>query len=433
MCILPFANMSGDPEQEYFIDGISEDIITDLSKVSALFVISRNSAFQYKGKHIDLPKVAGELGVSHVLEGSVRKAGNRVRITAQLIDGVSGGHVWAERYDRDLTDIFALQDEISEAIVKALKLKLLPEEKKAIERRGTDSAEAYDLFLMALSYSRTGNDGDPRQLEAIERLARQAVEIDPGYAQAWVRMASAQYNLRRSHGRTNDGGEAALDRALALDPDLAEARALKAGRLADAGRREEAAAEIAKALRLDPESYGVNHSAARISYLQGRLAEAVPYFEKVAALDETGFGAPSMLVSCYTALGDGENARRVARVALERAEKVVAADRSNGAAMGVGVTALAALGESDRAKDWIRRALLIDPDNLNMRYNFACTLAAWLGDAEAALAMLGPALEQDAGPQLVSWARTDPDLASLRDDPRFQAMVEAAQARVAAK
>jgi adenylate cyclase len=354
-----------------------------------------------------------------------------VRITAQLIDGVSGGHVWAERYDRDLTDIFALQDEISEAIVKALKLKLLPEEKKAIERRGTDSAEAYDLFLMALSYSRTGNDGDPRQLEAIERLARQAVEIDPGYAQAWVRMASAQYNLRRSHGRTNDGGEAALDRALALDPDLAEARALKAGRLADAGRREEAAAEIAKALRLDPESYGVNHSAARISYLQGRLAEAVPYFEKVAALDETGFGAPSMLVSCYTALGDGENARRVARVALERAEKVVAADRSNGGAMGVGVGALAALGEADRAKDWMRRALLIDPDNLLTRYNFACTLASMLGDPEAALAMLGPVLERDAGAMARS-APTDPDLAGLRGDPRFQAMIAAAQARLAA-
>jgi adenylate cyclase len=432
ICVLPFANMSGDPEQEYFSDGISEDIITDLSKVSALFVISRNSAFRFKGQHVDLPKVARELDVSHVLEGSVRKAGNRVRITAQLIDGTSGGHVWAERYDRDLTDIFALQDEISEAIVTALKLKLLPEEKQAIERRGTESVEAYDLYLMARSYWLTGNVGDPRKDEAIERLCRRAVEIDPGYAQAWALMAVGQLNLHRVHGRAGDGGEAALDRALALDPDLAEARSLKATMLSDAGRHDEAAAEIAVALRLDPESYEVNRNAAFISYRQGRLEDAARHFEKAAALIETDLKAPLMLISCYTALGDGENTHRVARIALERAEKAVAADRSNGSAMQTGVTALAALGETDRAKDWMRRALLIDPDNLMMRNNFACTLAAWLGDPEAALAMLEPVLERDTG-VLVRNARTDPDFAGLRDDPRFQAMVAAAQARMAAE
>ena len=149
ICVLPFANMSGDIEQEYFSDGISEDIITDLSKVSALSVTARNTAFGFKGKSPNIKDVARELEVSHVLEGSVRKAGNRVRITAQLIDGAAGDHIWAERYDRDLDDIFALQDEISEAIVAALKLKLLPAEKQAIERRGTDSAEALnDLYLM---------------------------------------------------------------------------------------------------------------------------------------------------------------------------------------------------------------------------------------------------------------------------------------------
>ena len=147
ICVLPFVNMSGDVEQEYFSDGISEDVITDLSKVSALFVIARNTAFTFKGKSVDVVQIARQLGVSHVLEGSVRRAGDRVRITAQLIDGVSGGHVWAERYDRYLTDIFELQDEIAEAIVSALKLQLLPDEKKSIELRGTSSLEAYDLYL----------------------------------------------------------------------------------------------------------------------------------------------------------------------------------------------------------------------------------------------------------------------------------------------
>jgi len=431
ICVLPFSNMSDDPQQEYFSDGISEDIITDLSKVSALSVVARNTAFTFKGKSVDVPKVARQLNVSHVLEGSVRKAGNRVRITAQLIDGLAGDHVWAERYDRDLTDIFALQDEISEAIVGALKLKLLPQEKLAIERRGTDSVEAYDLYLMARSYCLTGNDGDPRREEAIERLSRRAVEIDPGYAQAWALMAVAQSALHHNFGRVGDGGQAALDRALALDPDLAEARAIKAVKLANGGRQEEAAVEIAVALRLGPESYEVNWRAAFICYRQDRLAEAVPYFEKAAALAESDLTAPSMLVSCYTALGDGENARRVARIALERAEKAVAADRSNGTAMVTGAAALAALGETERAKDWMRRALLIDPDNLNMRYNFACMLATSLGDPEAALDMLGPVLDRDTGSQ-VKIAPTDPDLAGLRGDPRFQAMVAAAEARLAA-
>src|SRR3954451_22115700 len=145
ICVLPFANMSGDSEQEYFSDGISEDITTDLSKVSALEVIARNTAFMFKGRSVDVCEVARKLGVSHVLEGSVRKSANRVRITAQLIDGRSGGHLWAERYDRELTDIFAIQDELSEAIVAALKVKLLPEERKAIENRGTGNVEAYNL------------------------------------------------------------------------------------------------------------------------------------------------------------------------------------------------------------------------------------------------------------------------------------------------
>ncbi len=200
ICVLPFANMSGDPEQEYFSDGISEDVITDLSKVSALAVASRNSAFMYKGKQVDVPKVARELKVSHVLEGSVRKAGGRVRITAQLVDGLTNDSVWAERYDRDLNDIFTLQDEISQAIVKALKLKLLPEEKKAIEQRGTDNVEAYNLYLMARQTYITGNSADDRAASAIIRLCSRATENDPNYARAWALMALGQTQFRDCAG-----------------------------------------------------------------------------------------------------------------------------------------------------------------------------------------------------------------------------------------
>ena len=431
VCVLPFSNMSGDPEQEYFSDGISEDIITDLSKVSVLSVVSRNSAFRYKGQHVDLPKVARELAVSHVLEGSVRKSGGRVRITAQLIDGATNDHVWAERYDRDLTDIFAVQDEISQAIVAALKLKLLPQEKQAIEKRGTSSVEAYDVYLMARQYWLTGNQGDARGYDAIVRLCGRAVEIDPTYAQAWALMASAQSSLSR-WGGDGDHGRAALERALALGPDLAEAQALKARLLSDEGRQDEAAAEITIALRLDPRSYEVNYHAGMISYVQRRLEDAVRHFEAATSLGETSFSVPSLLVSCYTALGDRENARRAARTALARAERVIAQDRSNGHAMGCAVDALAVLGEAERAKEWMARALLVDPENLLMRYNFACGLIAHLHDADAALEMLATVLARDPG-AMVKIAKTDPDFDALRDDPRFQAMLAASGARLAAE
>jgi adenylate cyclase len=430
VCVLPFANMSGDAEQEYFSDGISEDIITDLSKVSALSVVARNTAFTFKGKSVEIPAVARQLSVSHVLEGSVRKAGGRVRITAQLIDGAAGDHVWAERYDRDLTDIFALQDEISQAIVAALRLKLLPEEKKAIEQRGTSNLEAYNLFLMAREHQVSGNVGDPRREETIIRLCQRAVEIDPGYARAWAQIAQAQSSLRFGRGKAGDDGMAAAERALALDPNLAEPHAVKASMLHARKRTQEALEEIELALRMDPESEGVNGTAGLIYYDERRFEDAIRHYRKLTDLVETHFGAAGMLISAHLAIGDRNGALEAARMTLERAEKALARDRNNGNAMGFGVSALAVLGEADRAKDWMARALLLDPDNNLMRYNFACSLSNNLRDAEAALAMLKPVLAASSI-SLLAAAKTDPDLDLIRDDPRFGVMIAEADARLA--
>lgn len=431
ICVLPFANMSGDPEQEYFSDGITEDIITDLSKVSALAVTSRNSAFVFKGKHVDVPKVARELKVDHVLEGSVRKAGGRVRITAQLVNGSSNDHVWAERYDRDLNDIFALQDEISEAIVKALKLKLLPEERQAIQQRGTENVEAYNLYLMARQLYVTSHEGDARRAEGIVRLCGRATEIDSNYARAWALLALGQVILRFLHGGKFDTGMAAAERALALDPTLAEAHAVKARVYSEDCRYDAASAEIDAALQLDPDSYEVNRSAAYLRYRQKRPGDAARYFEKAMTLLDTDVNSASMLISCYTAVGDLQAVARVAQITLSRAEAILKQDPNNAAAVGYGVHALAAQGESQRCKEWRNRALLLDPDNMKSRYNFACSLASLLKETDAALELLEPIFDK-ISVGLLNHAKADPDLDSLRNNPRFTAMVNAADARLAA-
>jgi adenylate cyclase len=316
ICVLPFANMSGDAEQEYFSDGITEDITTDLSKVSALEVIARNTAFSFKGRLFDVSEVARKLGVSHIVEGSVRKSGPRVRISAQLIDGLSGGHLWAERYDRDLTDIFAIQDEISEAIVTALRLKLLPEEKKAIENRGTASADAYNLYLKARQHWISGVYGDPNKDQAIARLCRQAVALDPKYAQAWALMALAQAELRFWHGDSSEDALPAAERALSLNPDLPEARCVKARYLEQEGHEDEASKEVEAALRLDPESWEVNREAARLLFRDGRFREAIPFFEKASNLMNGDFHSAGMLLSCYRGVGDEAGMRRAAERAV---------------------------------------------------------------------------------------------------------------------
>ncbi|HEY2708444.1 MAG TPA: TIR domain-containing protein [Caulobacteraceae bacterium] len=429
VCVLPFANMSGDAEQEYFSDGISEDIITDLSKVSALSVVSRNSAFQFKGRHVDVRQVGRQLGVSHVLEGSVRKAGARVRITAQLIEAGSDSHIWAERFDRDLTDIFALQDEISQAIVAALRLRLLPAEKTAITRRGTSSADAYNLFLMARQLWASGNS-DQRGLGTILRLCDRATEIDASYAQAWALTSLTQGALFFRYGAGGEDGLAAAERALALDGDLAEAHIVRARYLNLRDRQADAEAEIETALGLDPASYEVNVGAAFIRFRQARMNEAAMFYEAAASAMETSFSAPAMLLTCYAALDDREGLERAARLTLARVEAALANDPGNGQALGFGASALAVLGDGDRAREWIARALVVDPDNRAMRYNLVCALSGHLGDVEGAMGMLRPYLATASRSEL-EHLEIDPDLGPVLADPRGRALFEAAATRLA--
>jgi adenylate cyclase len=429
VCVLPFINMSGEPEQEYFSDGISEDIITDLSKVSALSVVARNTAFTFKGQSVDVKEVAKTLGVTYVLEGSVRKAGNRVRITAQMIDGAEGDHVWADRYDRDLEDIFAIQDEISKAIVEALKVKLLPEEKKAIEARGTSNVDAYNVYLMARQQWISGSFGDPRRDEGIVRLCQQATLLDPDYAQAWALMALAQAELRFWHARDEDPLPAA-ERALSLDPKLAEAHCVKARYLEDEGRAEEAEAQIKTALKLNPDSWEANREAARMLFRHGHVREAIPFFEKAGSLVDSDWHNPMMVVGCYRSIGERETALSRAKVALERTERAISRDPTNSHALAAGANALGMLGDKHRAREWMQRALAFDPNNLSMRYNLACALVQDLDDTDAALEMLDPYFERITSSTFIRHLEADPDLDAIRNNARFREMLATTKKRL---
>jgi adenylate cyclase len=427
VAVLPFANMSGDPEQEYFSDGITEDIITNLSKISALGVTARNTSFQFKGRAVDVPQIARQLKVSHVLEGSVRKAGGRVRITAQLIDGATGEHLWAERYDRDLSDVFAVQDEISETIVAVLKLKLLPEEKAHIEGRSTTNPQTYKLYLMARHYSVMGSQ---RHRPIIVRICRRAIELDPGYAPAWALMSIALSFERMIDNKPVEGPVETATRAIALDPNLADAHAALGRALAGDGRYDAAMVALTRALQLDPDSYEAHAAAARCAIAQGRIREALIHLEKAATVQHTDYWALGMSIFGYNHLGDAEGMQSAARRTLDRVAAVIAGEPDHGNALSFGIIALVFLGETARAEEWIERALLMDPDNGNMRYNIACALT-FAGQHDRAIDMLEqefPLLQ----PEGMRWFKLDPDLDPLRDHPRFKAMIAAAEARLGA-
>ena len=420
VCVLPFANMSGDAEQEYFSDGISEDITTDLSKVSALAVVARNTAFVFKGQSVNVADVARKLGVSHVLEGSVRKSGNRVRITAQLIDGATGDHVWADRYDRDLTDIFAIQDEISESIVEALKIELLPREKQAIENRGTASVEAYDYYLKGRQFF---HNTTRNYVELARRMFEEAVALDSTYARAYAGIASCDTRLNEWYAANIATGEilGTADKALALEPNLAEAHAARGAALADAEQHADARAAFKRALELNPDSYDAIYSYARYCTALGEAERAAELFIRAAEIQPEDFQAPLLAHAPLLKLGRIKEAEKYARLGLKRAEDALRLHPESSRPAQLGACVLAVLGRKEQAKEWLARALAIDPDDNAARYNAACCLAQ-IGESERALDLLEIWVKH-RGSEGRRWMLVDPDIDSLRDHPRYKTLV----------
>jgi adenylate cyclase len=420
--ILPFVNMSGDPEQEYFSDGVTEDIITDLGRVSSLSVASRNSSFSYKGKTVSPVQIARALKVTHVLEGSVRKSGNRVRITAQLLEAVTDTQVWAERYDRTLDDIFAIQDDISKAIVAALKLKLLPEERAAIEQRSTTNSEAYELYLMARGFQRKGSE---RLKPVIVRICRRVVELDPAFAKGWALMSLAESELsqRGIAGYSTASAQASAERAIAADPNVAEghaalAEALLRGML----ERSQADRALETALRLDPNCFEAHTVAGATAIGRREYDRAITHLERAIALDPDAYWPAGMVVQAYEALGERDATIAAERRALACCEKILADEPDHSGALGFLVTSLAGLGQAERAREWTARALLFDPDNARLHYNLACAMSR-LDDADTAVDLIEPWIDKVSHGWLL-WMQTDNSLDPIRRHPRFVALMQ---------
>jgi TolB-like protein/class 3 adenylate cyclase/Tfp pilus assembly protein PilF len=352
IAVLPMDNLSGDAAEDYFSDGITEDLITDLSKVSGLFVIARNSTFVYKGTSVDIRKVAEDLGVRYVLEGSVRRAGGRVRINAQLIDAQTGGHVWAERYDGDASDVFALQDRITGAIVRALSVKLLEVEKQAMANNDTAVPEAHDALLLGWSFA------ESRTLESLT-LARaafeKAVALDPNYAQAWAALVDLYYQatLRGHAGRLGlrsedvpgllekalsrpspeaynaklwwlinqgrvDETSAVIDAMLVLDPNSSSAYGWRASLAEFRGDTASALDDRRKALRLNPKSVGNFSGIGRLYIQMGRYTDAIHPLEQARELDPDRVRITAGLTAAYALAGRMDEARTTARQLVEK-------------------------------------------------------------------------------------------------------------------
>jgi serine/threonine protein kinase/Flp pilus assembly protein TadD len=420
IAVLPFVNMSADPENEYFTDGIAEEIINALTKVQALRVASRTSAFAFKGKNEDIGDIGRKLKVATVLEGSVRKAGNRLRVTAQLVNVADGYHLWSERYDRELEDVFAIQDEIAGNIVKALRVVLSDAEKRALGKAPTDNVQAYEYYLRGRQFfhqfRRTG-------IQFARRMFERAIEVDPDYALAYAGVAdscSFLYMYWDGSKSNLDSAEAASRKALELDPDLAEAHASRGFAVSLSKHYAEARQEFETAIRLNPKLYEAHYLYARACFQEGKLEDAVRHYEDAATVRPEDYQALLLMTAPLKGLGRNAEAHAASQRGLQVVEKHLELNPDDARALYLGAGALIQAGDPQRAKEWIRRATAIDPDDSGVLYNVACTYAM-LGQKEEALTCLEKAVQNGFGHK--EWLENDSDLDAVRMDPRFATLL----------
>jgi serine/threonine protein kinase/tetratricopeptide (TPR) repeat protein len=421
IAVLPFADMSPAKDQDYFCEGIAEEIINALTKLDALQVASRSSAFAFKGKNQDIRQVGEQLNVATVMEGSVRKAGNRLRITAQLIKVSDGYHLWSERYDRDLEDVFAVQDEIAANIVRALRVVLTEEQRRAIERPHTGNVEAYEFYLRGRQYFYQFRE---KGLQFARRMFSRAIEIDPSYARAYAGIADCSSQLYKYWDASSanlEQAESASRKALELAPDLAEAHAARGFALTLGGSHEEANREFETAIQLDPKLYEGYFYYGNGRFAEGKLAEAARLFERAAAVRTEDYQAHGLAGLCYAGLHREAEARAAFERGSRAAERHLELNPDDPRALYLGAIAWCRLGQVERGLEWGDRALALDPGDAGVLYNVAC-LNAVAGRPARALDLLEHGVESGFGHK--EWIEHDPDLESLHGDPRYQALLK---------
>ena len=420
IAVLPFVNMSGDAENEYFSDGIAEEILNLLVKLPQLRVASRTSSFIFKGKMLSIPKVAAELGVNTVLEGSVRRAGDRVRITAQLIDAASDSHLWSETYDRELKDVFQIEDDIARSIVDALQMTLTPKERRAIQVVSTSDAKAYDFYLRGRSYMYTMTK---RDYEFAIRMFTQAIELDDKYALAYAGTADAYSHLYRYAEATRENVRRAVEaseRAVELDPDSAEARASHGLARFISEDYPAAEREFKRALELNPNLWEPYYYFALALSSQGEFERAIEMYKKAIEVNPADYQAPCFIGQSYASLGRKHDEMKARLSSLDKIERHLEMNPHDTRALYIGANQFANVGELDKAQELAERALGQDQDEPVVLYNVAC-FYAMKGDLDRSLELLGRAVDHGWGDR--AWLETDCDLDAIRDDLRFKALM----------
>ncbi len=387
---------------------------------------SRTASFQFRGKAADLASMAEQMQVATVLEGSVRKAGERLRVSVQLINAADGFHLWSERYDRDMSDVFAIQDDITEQVVKALRLVLTEKERRAMVRPKTSSVEAYDLYLRGRHlFYKAGRDA---QHEAIA-LFEQAADIDPEYAPAYAGMADAScflYMFHRSLPEDRERAEWASLKALELAPHLAECHASRGFVVSLSKRFDEAEREFKTALALDPRLFEAKYFFGRVRMTQGRFEEAIRLMEEACEIRPEDYAVPLLLTGQYHGLGREAEARDAARRGVEAAEVYMRVNPQDPRPLYLGAGGLVILGETEKGLQWAARAHAMAPDDDAVLYNLACVYSV-AGQAEKALDCLEKTVR--AGFKGRDWIEHDADLNLIRGTDRFKTILELMEER----
>ena len=426
IAVLAFEDMSSAKDQEYFCDGIAEEIINDLAQVSGLRVASRTSSFAYKGTRDDIRNIGKKLGVQSVLEGSVRRADKRIRITTQLIDVADGCHLWTEQYNRELKDVFAIQEEIAHSIAQALKIELTDEEKLAIEEPPTRSIKAYDFYLQGRRFFYRHKR---RFMQHAIELFSRAIEIDSSYARAYAGKADCHSFLYWYFGSSEfdlKQAEKDSETALRLNSKLSEAHTARGLALSLSSRFEEAEREFETAKELNPELFEIYYFYARACFVQGKYEQAKNLYIEASRVNPSDFQSPALLAFVYKTMGQEEKMPPILHQALYKVEQHLALNPDDSRAIYLGADVLIRLGEKRRAMEWVKRLAATERDEPHFLYGIAC-LYSLIGKAEEAVFYLKRSVEFGFAHR--QYLEKDSDFDPIREHPGYKALIEELKAR----